>query len=67
MMSAPAPGADIMLPARIGPPNESGAFTSGPPALLVLGAHRADGDGSGMVVALVRASRRGGGGWSRDL
>ena len=47
MMSAPAPGADIMLPARIGPPNESGAFTSGPPALLVLGAHRAEGDGPG--------------------
>jgi len=46
-MSAPASGAGILLRERFGPRTHRGAFPSRPPALLVLGAHNADGDVSG--------------------
>ena len=57
MMSAPASGAGILLRERFGPRTHRGAFPSRPPALLVLGAHNADGDVSGRVASPVRASR----------
>ena len=53
MMSAPASGAGILLRERFGPRTHRGAFPSRPPALLVLGAHNADGDVSGRVASPV--------------